>query len=89
MGSPATDTRLKVLAYIVAFMDTHRYAPTRDEISEAVGLTNRSSAQYHINILVKEGFLERNTRQHRMMTVTERGFGVVRAAKEVGLIDAG
>lgn len=87
MQSLTTDTRLRVLAFIASFMEEHRYAPTREEISEAVGLSNRSSVQYHVNGLTEEGFLDRVTQRHRMMHVTERGKRVLNAARETGVLD--
>jgi SOS-response transcriptional repressor LexA len=83
VGKPS-DTRLDVLVFIVGYMDNHRYAPTRDEIADAVGLSSRSSVQYHIETLVTDGFLERSTYRHRMIRPTDRGIAVV---AELNVID--
>lgn len=78
-----TDTRLQILVFIVEWLDTHRYAPTRHEIAEHVGLRVRSSVQYHVETLVADGYLERATYRHRMLEPTEAGKQVVE-----GLTDA-
>lgn len=86
-GKPS-DTRLKILEYLVGYAETHRYAPTRSEIADAVGLSVRSSVQYHIESLVNDGYIERSTYRHRMISPTERGIGVITKLREINEADS-
>ena len=81
-----SETRLRVLEFLVGYMENHRYAPTREEIADAVGLGPRSSIQYHIDSLVEDGYIERITYRHRMIRPTESG---VNAIKRLRVIDEG
>ncbi len=76
------DTRLRVLEYLIVHMETHRSAPTRDEIAKAVGLGPRSSIQYHIDTLVQDGYVERSTYRHRMIRATQAGIDVIQEMQE-------
>lgn len=83
MTGKITDTRLRVLEYIVTYLEGHRYAPTRDEIGTALGLQHRSSVQYHIDSLVDGGYLERNRQRHRMLKPTEAGVKAIERLREI------
>lgn len=85
--SRLTDTRLRILEYIAEWMESHRYAPTREEIRQGVGLKVRSSVQYHIESLVADGFLERDVHGHRLIRLTKQGRGVIATLKEIDETD--
>lgn len=76
-----SDTRLRVLEYLIIHMESNRSAPTREEIAAAIGLGPRSSVQYHIDTLVDDGYLERSTYRHRMIRPTKAGINVVAKLK--------
>jgi len=84
MSGKVSETRLRVLEFLVGYMENHRYAPTREEIAAAVGLGPRSSIQYHVDSLVEDGYIERITYRHRMIRPTEAG---VNAIKRLRVID--
>lgn len=88
MAGKPTDTRLLILQYLVDYSDNHRYAPTRSEIAEAVGLSVRSSVQYHIESLVEDGYIERSTYRHRMIRPTDRGRSVVATLRDLDEADS-
>ncbi len=77
-----TDTRLRVLEYLVTHMESNRSAPTREEIAAAIGLGPRSSVQYHIDTLVEDGYLDRSTYRHRMIRPTQAGIDVVQKVRD-------
>ena len=83
MVGQATDTRLQVLKYIVEYLEGHRYAPTRQEISDALGLKTRSAVQYHIESLIETGHLERSRYRHRIVRATDKGRAVIDKLKEI------
>ena len=89
MVAKPNDTRLRILSYIVEYMEGHRYAPTRAEIAEAVGLNVRSSVQYHIESLVEDGYLERSVYRHRKIRPTQRGADVVTKLREIDAVPGG
>lgn len=83
MVGKATDTRLEILAFVVAHLENNRFGPTRAEIAEGVGLKVRSSVQYHVESLVEDGYLERSVYRHRMLKPTQRGIDVVNTLRTV------
>jgi len=85
MSGKVSETRLRVLEFLVGYMESHRSAPTREEMAVAVGLGPRSSIQYHIDSLVEDGYVERTIYRHRMIRPTESG---INAIKRLRIIDA-
>lgn len=83
MAGTVKDTRLRILEYIVTYMEGHRYSPTRDEIAKHIGLSVRSSVQYHIDSLVADGYLERPTYRHRMIKPTEHAKKAIMRLREI------
>lgn len=83
MVAKPNETRLQILEFLVDYMKDHRYAPTRDEIAVAVGLSGRPSVQYHIESLVEDGYVERSTYRHRMMRPTQRGNDAISRLREI------
>lgn len=82
VGKPS-DTRLAVLQFLVTYLESHRYAPTRQEIGEALELNSRSTIQYHIEALVQTGYIERSELRHRMLKPTEKGYAVIAKLREL------
>lgn len=88
MSGKVSDTRLRVLEFLVSYMESHRYSPTRDEIAKAVGLGPRSSIQYHIDTLVEDGYVERITYRHRMIRPTEAGINAIKRLRTIDAVDS-
>lgn len=61
-----TDRQREVLTFIRGYLHQHGYPPTLIEIARGVGLTHRSTAHRHCQILVRRGHLE--PRDHRGVT---------------------
>jgi repressor LexA len=57
--TPATPAQQRVLDFIARYLERHERAPTLREISENLGLASHSSAQAHVDALVRKGALER------------------------------
>lgn len=88
MSGSVSETRLKVLEYLVDYMEQSRTAPTRDDIAKAVGLSHRASVQYHIDTLVEGGYVERATYRHRMLRPTEAGVRAIERLREIDEADS-
>jgi len=61
-----TDRQQRVMDFIVDFMDTEGFPPTRAEICEALGFRSPNAAEDHLRALVKKGAIE-------MLPGTSRG----------------
>ena len=85
-----TTRQRDVLDFIEGRIVAHGVAPTLQEISTHFGFSSTASAQKHVNLLVKKGFLDRDKHQKRGLTVV-RGTraGLVRADLWAGLVAAG
>lgn len=83
MSGSVSETRLRVLEYLVEYMEGSRTAPTREDIAKAVGLSHRASVQYHIDTLVEGGYVERATYRHRMLRPTEAGIRAIEKLREL------
>ena len=66
-------TREKVMAAIVSYIEAHQYPPTLREIGDMVGLKSSSSVHRHLERLREEGKIE-----------TDTGFGFPRAIRVPG-----
>lgn len=79
----ASDTKFKVLEAVVTHYETASFGPTVDEVREEVGLGTRSSAQFHINDLVEQGFLSHLPGRARTLHATESGKQLVELMRTV------
>jgi len=59
MSKRLRDPRHQVLSFVESFWAAHGYSPTCDEIRDALGLSSRSHAAYHLRVLEREGLIER------------------------------
>jgi len=73
------DRKLKILHYIAATLRSRGYPPSVREIALAVGLSSTSAVHHHLQMLEREGFLERGAAQSRAIRLTPT------AAIELGL----
>ena len=73
------DRKLKILHYIAGTLRSRGYPPSVREIALAVGLSSTSAVHHHLQMLEREGFLERGAAQSRAIRLTPT------AAIEMGL----
>jgi len=64
-----TGRQRDVLNFIEDRITSDGVAPTLQEISNHFGFSSTASAQKHVNLLVKKGFLDRDKHQKRGLTV--------------------
>jgi repressor LexA len=64
------DRKLRILDYIAATLRARGYPPSVREIMGAVGLASTSAVHHHLQILEREGYLERGASQSRALRLT-------------------
>ena len=64
------DRKLKILNHIAATLRARGYPPSVREIALAVGLSSTSAVHHHLQILEREGYLERGAGQSRALRLT-------------------
>lgn len=82
MAAIPRDMRFNVLKSVVTHWGKARFGPTVEEIRQDVGLSHRSSVQWHINSLIRDGYLQRVPRKHRALEPTRRGEKLVKLLAE-------
>jgi predicted transcriptional regulator len=60
-----------------------RYGPTVGELATTVGLSARSTAQFHINDLLSDGFLVHVQGKPRTLSPTKKGKRLVKVVREL------
>lgn len=70
-----TERQRQVLGFIERTIATRGVAPTLREIAEEFRFTSTASAQKHVGLLEKKGFLKRIKNQKRGLVVDARGDG--------------
>ena len=56
---------MEVLDYLQEYLVDNGYAPTQEEIREAIGLSSRSHAAYYLGALERKGLVVRTPRSPR------------------------
>lgn len=64
------ERQIKILDYIAATLRARGYPPSVREIARAVGLASTSAVHHHLQILEREGYLERGAAQSRALRLT-------------------
>ncbi len=64
------DRKLKILHFIAGTLRARGYPPSVREIAVAVGLSSTSAVHHHLQILEREGYLERGAAQSRAIRLT-------------------
>ncbi|MFO7650753.1 MAG: transcriptional repressor LexA [bacterium] len=64
--------RQKMLDFIQRYTTQHGFAPSVREIALAVGIKSTRAVQYHLDILVRDGLLERQGRRARTLRTAQR-----------------
>lgn len=59
--------REKILGFVHSYADEHGFAPSVREIGKAVGIRSTKAVQYHLDILVGEGLIQRTARRARSL----------------------
>ncbi len=98
------ERKSRILDYIAATLRARGYPPSVREIAKAVGLASTSAVHHHLQILEREGYLERGASQSRALRLTptaalrlglsselvpQSGFGEQHVLPIVGEIAAG
>jgi repressor LexA len=96
MAEVLTPMRRKILEYIVACQRERNFPPTIREIAAHVGLNAPATVANHIEVLKKAGYIEKNPKQPRTLTVrldteesTPEPLALVRQIPFVGDVAAG
>ena len=71
MGKPKNHRQEEVLVFVRSFVEDNGFAPTYEEIREAVGLSSRSHVSYYVHALEEGGLIERSPRSPRGLRPTE------------------
>ncbi len=64
--------RGKILEFVRQYTDVHGYAPSYREIGGAVGIRSTKAVKYHIDILIRDGLIERVDRKARALRTASR-----------------
>ncbi len=64
------ERKQKILDFIAATLRARGYPPSVREIALAVGLASTSAVHHHLQVLEKEGYLERGAAQSRAIRLT-------------------
>ena len=64
------ERKIKILDYIAATLRARGFPPSVREIARAVGLASTSAVHHHLQILEREGYLERGAAQSRAIRLT-------------------
>jgi repressor LexA len=64
------ERKVKILDFIAATLRARGYPPSVREIARAVGLASTSAVHHHLQVLEREGYLERGAAQSRAIRLT-------------------
>ena len=63
-----------ILNFINIFIEKHGYSPSVREICLGVNLKSTSTVQYHIEKLIKSGYLQKNYKKSRAITLNSTNY---------------
>ena len=66
------DKQKNILNFINIFVEKNGYAPSVREICTGVGLKSTSTVQYHIEKLINSGYIQKNYKKSRALTVNSQ-----------------
>ena len=69
-----SDKQKNILNFINIFIEKHGYSPSIREICLGVNLKSTSTVQYHIEKLIKSGYLQKNYKKSRAITLNSTNF---------------
>ena len=67
-----SDKQKNILNFINIFVEKNGYAPSVREICAGVGLKSTSTVQYHLEKLINSGYLQKNYKKSRALTVNSK-----------------
>ena len=67
-----SDKQKNILNFINIFVEKNGYAPSVREICTGVGLKSTSTVQYHIEKLINSGYLQKDYKKSRALTVSSQ-----------------
>jgi predicted transcriptional regulator len=79
----AGDTKFDVLVAVMDHWSGARFGPTVAELATTVGLSARSTAQFHINDLLDDGYLVHVQGKPRTLSATKKGKRLVKVVREL------
>lgn len=84
VGVPrAGDTKFEVLSAVSDHWKNARFGPTVAELRDTVGLSSRSSIQFHINDLIEDQYLVNVPGKRRSLQATPRGEKLVEVIRDL------
>ena len=83
------ESRLRILNFIRAFFKQRGYAPTVRDIVRGCGISTSSVVQHHLNMLEKEGYINRDPKVFRSIRLVEKEQPVTWQVPLLGAIAAG
>lgn len=69
---PLTDKRRQILDYLQQFIAEKGYAPSLRDIMRGCGINSMASVQHHVNMLQKEGHINRDPEVFRGISLADR-----------------
>ena len=74
MRKPGTsETRQRILQFIREFTEDRGYAPTIRDILRGCNISSTAVVQHHLNVLDREGYIDRDPKVFRSIQLPERG----------------
>ncbi len=64
--------RKRIVEFVEQYVQEHGFAPSVREIGSAVGIRSTRAVQYHLDILVKQGVIERTRGKARSLKTSSR-----------------
>lgn len=65
-------TRQAVLQFLVDHLAEHGWAPSHQEIAEAVGLKSSYGVRWHLDVLEGDGYIRREANVPRAMAIADK-----------------
>ncbi|MFC2003177.1 transcriptional repressor LexA [Chloroflexota bacterium] len=66
-------TRLRLLNFIRTFLQERGYAPTVRDIAKGCNISTSSVVQHHLNMLERQGYIQRDPQVFRSIRLTHKG----------------
>jgi len=82
-------SRLRILEFIRVFLQEKGYAPTVRDIARGCGISTSSVVQYHLNMLEKEGYIQRDPQVFRSIRLADQERPATLRVPLLGTIAAG
>ena len=67
-----SETRQRILEFIHDFVEKHGYAPTVRDIVKGCNLSSTAVVQHHLNVLDREGLIDRDPKVFRSIQLPDR-----------------